>query len=37
MLKEKIENQPETNQWFDEMVSKKQVLLFLSKMHIPVI
>jgi hypothetical protein len=25
MLKEKVENQPETNQWFDEMVSNLRV------------
>ena len=31
MLKEKVENQPETNQWFDEMVSKKTSSTFFIK------
>ena len=31
MLKEKVENQPETNQWFDEMVSKKTSSAFFIK------
>lgn len=31
MLKEKVENQPETNQWFDEMVSKKTSSAFYIK------
>ena len=31
MLKEKVENQSETNQWFDEMVSKKTSSAFFIK------
>ena len=31
MLKEKVESQPETNQWFNEMVSKKISSAFFIK------
>ena len=31
MLKEKVENQPKTNHWFDEMVSKKTSSAFFIK------
>lgn len=31
MLKEKVENQPETNRWFNEIVSKKASSAFFIK------